>query len=192
MVYPSSILGAQQRESVWYCLVKNGTEKSSKDFIMEEKIIEVGSDGWTSLMGEIASTYGDGNLIKHEWLKEKFGLKGLVLNDFETVSDFLKAIEIQQFAYMSLVDKLRWDLLKDFKMYIKNQRGEGYIILRPEDQTQYGYDSFVDDIKKAIRVANLIMNNVQPVDMTQQAKDNDLRAKFGVMRQMLGSIKTNI
>ena len=77
-------------------------------------------------------------------------------------------------------------------MFIKNQRGEGYIILRPEDQTQYGYDSFVDDIKKAIRVANLIMNNVQPVDMAQQAKDNDLRAKFGVMRQMLGSIKTNI
>jgi len=160
--------------------------------IMEEKIIEVGSDGWTSLMGEIASTYGDGNLIKHEWLKEKFGLKVLVLNDFETVSDFLKAIEIQQFAYMSLVDKLRWDLLKDFKMFIKNQRGEGYIILRPEDQTQYGYDSFVDDIKKAIRVANLIMTNVQPVDMTQQAKDNDLRAKFGVMRQMLGSIKSGL
>ena len=159
---------------------------------MEEKIIEVGSDGWMSLMAEIADVYGDGSMIKHEWLKEKFGLKELLLEDYENVKDFLKAIEIQQFAYMSLVDKLRWDLLKEFKVFLRNQRGEGYYILRPSDQCQYGYDSFIDDVKKAIRVANLIMTNVQPVDMTQQAKDNDLRAKFGVMRQMLGSIKSGL
>ena len=156
---------------------------------MEEKIIEVGSDGWMSLMSEIADLYGDGGMIKHEWLKEKFGLKELQLEDYESVNDFLKAIEIQQFAYMSLVDKIRWDLLKEYKMFLRNQRGEGYYILRPSDQCQYGYDTFIDDVKKAIRLANLIMNNVQPVDLAQQAKDNDLRAKFGVMRQMLSSIK---
>lgn len=157
---------------------------------MEERIIEVGSDGWLGLLAEIADKFGDGSLIKHEWLKEKFGLKELALEDYETVSDFLKAIEIQQFAYMSLVDKLRWELLSEYKMYIRNIRGEGYEILRPEDQTQYGYDSFIDDVKKAIRVTGLIMNNVQKVDLTQQAKDNDLRAKFGIMKQMLSSIKT--
>ena len=157
---------------------------------MEERIIEVGSDGWLGLLGEIADKFGDGSLIKHEWLKDKFGLKELAIEDYETVSDFLKAIEIQQFAYMSLVDKLRWELLSEYKMYIRNIRGEGYEILRPEDQTQYGYDSFIDDVKKAIRVAGLIMNNVQKVDLTQQAKDNDLRAKFGIMKQMLSSIKT--
>ena len=156
---------------------------------MKDEIIEVGTDGWFSLIGEIASNFGDGKLIAHEWLKEKFGLKKLELEDFENVSDFLKAIEIQQFSYMSLVDKLRWDLLKEYKMYIRNVRGEGYEILRPEDQTQYGYDSFIDDVKKAIRIAGLIMNNVQPVDLTQQSKDNDLRAKFGIMKQMLSSIK---
>ena len=157
---------------------------------MEERIIEVGSDGWLGLLGEIADKFGNGSLIKHEWLKDKFGLKELAIEDYETVSDFLKAIEIQQFAYMSLVDKLRWELLSEYKMYIRNIRGEGYEILRPEDQTQYGYDSFIDDVKKAIRVAGLIMNNVQKVDFTQQAKDNDLRAKFGIMKQMLSSIKT--
>lgn len=145
-----------------------------------------------SLLAEIAEMYADGSLIKHEWLKGKFGLKELQLDDYETVKDFLKAIEIQQFAYMSLVDKLRWDLLKEYKMFLKNLRGEGYQILRPTDQVQYGYDSFVDDVKKAIRIATLIMNNVQQVDLAQQAKDNDLRAKFGVMRQMLGSIKSGM
>ena len=159
---------------------------------MEQKMIEIGSDAWSILLSEIVANYGDGKLIQHEWLKEKFGLKKLVLNEFETVDDFLKAIEIQQFSYMTLVDKLRWQMLEDYKAFIKNQRGEGYIILRPEDQTQYGYDSFIDDIKKAIRVAGLIMNNVQPVSMEQQSKDNDLRAKFGMMKQMLSSIKSKI
>lgn len=155
----------------------------------EKKIIEQGSEGWFNLLEEIAAEYGDGKLVKHEWLKEKFGLKVIRLQDFETVDDFLKGVDLQQFAYMSLIDKLRWDLLKNYKMYLKNQRGEGYIILRPEEQTQYGYDSFVEDVKKAIRIAGLIMSNVQPVDTAQQSKDNDLRAKFGVMKQMLGAIK---
>lgn len=155
-------------------------------------MIEVGSDAWSVLLSEIVANYGDGKLIQHGWLREKFGLKTLLLKDFDTVDDFLKAIEIQQFAYMTLVDKMRWQMLEEHKAYIKNQRGEGYIILRPEDQTQYGYDSFVADIKKAIRIAGLIMNNVQTVDMAQQAKDNDLRAKFGVMKQMLSSIKAKL
>lgn len=156
---------------------------------MEEKLIEVGSDGWMSLMEEIYTKFGDGSLIAHEWLKYKFGLKKLSFKDYETIDDFLKAIEIQQFAYMSLVDKLRWQMLEEYKAYIKNQRGDGYIILRPEDQTQYGYNSFIDDVKKAIRVAGMIMNNVSPVNMEQQSKDNDLRAKFGMMKQMLNSIR---
>lgn len=157
---------------------------------MEENIIEVGTDGWFNLLEEISVKFGSGNLILHEWLKDKFGFKKPELSKYESVDDFLKAVELQQFAYMSLVDKLRWDLLKEYKMYIRNIRGEGYEILRPEDQTQYGYNSFVDDVKKAIRLAGLIMNNVQMVDPAQQAKDNDLRAKFGVMKQMLGSIKS--
>lgn len=152
-------------------------------------MIQVGSDGWVNLLGEIAARFGDGSLIKHEWLKDKFGLKKLMLKDYATVDEFLDAIDIQQFAYMSLVDKLRWQLLENFKMYLRNIRGDGYVILPPQDQTQFGYDQFVDDVKKAIRVAGLIMNNVQPVDVSQQAKDNDLRAKFGILKQMLGGIK---
>lgn len=152
-------------------------------------MIEIGSDGWFGLLYEIAETFGDGSLIKHEWLKERFGLKELVLEEYDSVKDFLNAIETQQFAYMTLVDRLRWDLLKEYKMYIRNIRGDGYEIVQPNDQTQYGFDTFVGDVKKAIRIAGLIMNNVQQVDLAQQAKDNDLRAKFGIMKQMLGSIK---
>lgn len=158
----------------------------------EERLEKIGftPDGWAKFLGELAAIYGEGNLIPHDWLKEKFGLKKLELSDFETVDDFVEALNRQQFAYMQVVDSVRWELLKQEKMYMRNVRGEGYEIVRPNDQVQYGYDSFIEDIKKAIREANMIMSNVLQVDLSQQAKDNDLRAKFGIMRQMLSSIKT--
>ena len=74
-------------------------------------------------------------------------------------------------------------------MYLRNVRGDGYIILNPKDQTKYGYEKFVKDVKKAIEEAGLIMNNVKPVDMEQQSKDNDMRAKFSIMQTMLSTIK---
>lgn len=168
--------------------------KLSIVFMTDERLEKMGftPDGWASFVGQIASEYGDGKLISHQWLKEKFGFKKLQLEDFESLEDFLKSYDNQQMAYCTCVESLRMELLKQEKMYFRNVRGDGYSILRPEEQTQYGYDSFVDDIKKDIKKANLIMSNVLQVDLSQQAKDNDLRAKFGVMRQMLGSIKSGM
>ena len=147
------------------------------------------SEGWEIFLHKIAEEFGEGKHISHDWLKEQFGLEKLQLENFESSEDFIQAFTLQQFAYMNVVDAVRWGLLEQEKMYLVNVRGEGYVIMRPEDQTQFAYDGFISDIKKAIKVAGLIMNNVQPVDLTQQAKDNDLRAKFGVMKQMLAAIK---
>ena len=157
---------------------------------MEKEIIEIGSDGWNSLLSEIAANYADGSLIKHEWLKEKFGLKKIILGDYESVEDFIKAIDTQQFCYMSLVDRLRWQLLEDFKMFIKNIRGDGYIILQPKEQVQYAFDSLISDFNKSLKEATAIMGNVRKYsDFEQQAKDSDIRAKIGMMKQMFQGIK---
>lgn len=158
----------------------------------DEKLEKMGftQDGWSSFIGQIVAEYGDGKLISHLWLREKFGFKELQLSDFEDLESFLKARDIQQMTYGNAIEALRWELLKQEKMYFRNIFGEGYQIIRPDEQVQYGYDSFIKDIKKAIREAGLIMSNVRQVDFSQQAKDNDLRAKFGVMKQMLSSIKT--
>lgn len=157
----------------------------------DERLEKMGftPDGWVKFLGTLAAEYGDGKLISHDWLKEQFGLKKCSLEDYESVDEFVKALEVQQFAYMSIVDSVRWELLKQERMFIRSVRGEGYAVVKAEDQVQYGYDEFVSEIKKSIREAGLIMNNVLPVDLSQQAKDNDLRAKFGIMKQMLSSIK---
>ena len=64
--------------------------------------IEINSDAWISLLDDIATNYSDGKLISHEWLKEKFGLKRLVIEDFETTEDFIRELQMQQFSYMTV------------------------------------------------------------------------------------------
>ena len=151
--------------------------------------IEIGSDAWVSLLGEIAANYSDGTLIPHEWLRQKFGLKTLALEDFDTLEDFIEGLKRQQFTYMSMIDKLRWQLLEDEKMYIKNIVGDGYQILQSREQAKYGYDEFVRTVKKAIRESDMIMNNIRPVPPEQQYKDNDLRAKCSILKQMFNGIR---
>ena len=153
------------------------------------KQIEVNSEGWCSLIRTIASDYADGKLIPHEWLRRKFGLENLRMKDFDNTEDFIEAIQMQQFSYMTLVDTLRWKLLEDQKIYIKNIRGDGYQIVQPTEQVQYGYDQFLRDFKKAVKDANLIMQNVKSVPSEQQKKDNDLRAKCALLGQMVNGMK---
>lgn len=158
----------------------------------EAKIEKMGftPDGWNAFVAEIAAKFGDGTLIVHDYLKEKFGLKRLSLEDFATVEDFLKALEDQQWTYMSCIDALRWELLEQEKMFMRSIRGEGYEVIRPKDQVKFGYEQFIKNVKKEISEATLIMSNVLPIDDSEQkAKDSDLRAKFGLMKQMLATIK---
>ncbi len=147
------------------------------------------NQGWFELVNEIATKFSEGELIPHEWLKDKFGLKRLSIEDYPSLDELLEAYKLQQFTYMSSVDRLRCELLKERQICIRNVRGDGYEIIPSQDQTRYGYDEFIKDVNKAMREAKAIMNNVANVNLEQQAKDNDLRAKFAMLIQMLKSAK---
>ncbi|MGN1217134.1 MAG: hypothetical protein ACI4TD_04070 [Phocaeicola sp.] len=153
------------------------------------KLIEVNSEAWVSLLDEISKSYSDGELISHDWLKQMFGLGKIELSDYENIEEFLKALQMQQFAYMQLIETLRWQILKEHKLCIRNIPGSGYIVIKPEDQTQYAYDEFMKTIRKAIRETDLIMNNVRPFFSDQKYKDNDLKARCSMLKQMLGNLK---
>lgn len=155
--------------------------------VMEK--MEINSEGWFALLAEIANNYSDGALIPHQWLKDKLGLKRLDLNDFESPEELIKGHEVQQFAYMSFIDNIRWQLLEKENIYLRNIRGDGYVILNPKDQTKFGYDRFINEMKKLTKECDMIMNRVKNVPEEQRSKDNDMRAKFNIMRTMLSTIK---
>ncbi|MCM1295389.1 MAG: hypothetical protein NC311_07580 [Muribaculaceae bacterium] len=143
----------------------------------------------SALLEEILTNHTDGSLISHEWLRKKSGLETPAIGDYANTEEFLEAYQANQFAYMQIVDAIRWELLKSDNIYLKNVRGDGYVILNSNDQVQFGYDRFTDGLAKLIKETNLIMNNVRAVSSEQQSKDNDLRAKYAAMRMMLESVK---
>ncbi len=150
---------------------------------------EIKDELLSALIEEIITDHSDGSLISHEWLRKRSGIKIPIISEYSNTKEFLEVFQANQFAYMQLVDAIRWELLENESMYLKNERGEGYVILNPTDQTQFGYDRFQDRLHKLIKETNLIMNNVRQVELEQQSKDNDLRAKYAAMKMMLESIK---
>lgn len=153
------------------------------------KQIEIGTPEWCGLLSEITEMFNPGELISHEWLRCRFRFEKLDINDFDSTEDFICALQNLQFAYMNSIDALRWQLLEERSVYLKNIRGDGYTLLPSKEQVKYGYDEFVKAVKTAIKQADLIMNNVQPVPAEQQAKDNDLRARCSMLKEMLMNIR---
>lgn len=151
--------------------------------------MKIGTDAWENFKAELAANFKPGELISHEYLKEKFKFKKITFIECADTLDFVKSIEMQQFAYMTLIDSLRWELLKEYQLFLRNIRGEGYSFLPPTDQVRFAYDQAMTAIRKEINEANLIMNNVLSVDAEQQKADNDARARFAMLKQLLKGLK---
>lgn len=151
--------------------------------------IEVNSNEWVSILDEIQLKFADGSLISHDFLKMKFGTQIPKFSDYETVDQFVKAIDVQRFQYLDMVDLLRDRLLKDRKIYIINVLGEGYIVIQPQDQVKYAYESFFKKVRKLIGETTLIMKNVRQVSLEQQSTDNTIKAKYNALKNMIKTAK---
>lgn len=115
-----------------------------------------------------------GHVLTYEWLYDSFQI--------EMPTDDMAAAS---------ADDLRWKFLSDFKNFerelleihliaIRNVKGIGYEIVAPQDQTQWGFDSGIEGIKKAMHKA---VTRVSYVDLDKltpdQRKENaDTKAKL--------------
>ena len=156
---------------------------------MEKDNFILSEEQTSAIVDKIVSVFSDGKEITHECLKSLVGLREPSISDYSLTREYIEAYQQYQFAYMSIVEKLRTILLKEYKMYLKNNRGNGYMILRPNEQVRFGYDRLQDKISSALKEANEIMTYVQPVSFEQQAKDNDLRSKAALLKQILKGVK---
>ncbi|MBK5722133.1 hypothetical protein JGH11_14745 [Dysgonomonas sp. Marseille-P4677] len=153
------------------------------------KHIEINSNSWLSLIEEINNTYNPGDIILHEWLKDRFHLQKPRFKDYYNEDDFIRGVGLYNLDYLTLIDTLREQLLKDCKICLRSIRNEGYSIIPPKEQVKYGYDIFIKELKSLIKKIYAIMNNVRPVSATQRAIANDKIARFSLIKQMLSGLK---
>lgn len=155
-----------------------------------ESVKELTSEVLGQFEEELVANFDENQLISHKWLKEKFGLPKLSLEDYgKDVDAYIEAIQLQQFTYMAMVDKLREDLLKNKQCCLRNVWGNGYVIVPSNEQASYGYDQMMSDIKKALKQGSDIIKNVRPLPMEEQSKYYDTLAQLAKVRDVFANLK---
>jgi hypothetical protein len=134
---------------------------------------------WRQAVRDCMACFGYGDIIAMEWLRSKFEI------DF---SGTMTAAEYQErcFMFLSSMDGFRDELLFRHKMALKNIRGEGYLIIRPADHTDFAIQEAAKLIARGLRKGADILENT---DFTQLSSDelrknSDAQAKLGSLRSL--------
>lgn len=115
----------------------------------------------------VGGEYGYGDLISHEAIDE---LLQLDRPTGRMSHDELKAFELRR---MSGVSSLQDALLREHMMDMQNDRGRGYRILKPAEQTEHAVKSTDGAIRKAIREKRTRLFHVDHSQLTtEQRKEN--------------------
>lgn len=148
-------------------------------------------EAWKAIIFSIVEKYKPGELIEHDYLKNIADIQFPQYEDYDTSEDFKKAIDEYSFQYMNFIDKLRWDILEDFKLYLKNVKGEGYIFIPSNEQTDYAKKTAMRDINRTISTTIDIMLNVKhsELDMNEKRKNADELAKMAHLKQIIKVVK---
>ncbi|MBE5034180.1 hypothetical protein [Gallalistipes aquisgranensis] len=154
--------------------------------------IRIDSGPWNILVEEILAVYAPGSLIPHEWLKNRFRIRDkseLKFKDYGNEAEFIAALERIDRTYQFLVESLQSRLLEDRKGYLVNRHGEGYMILPYDEQVAYAYNRFIGKLERSIKKTDRIMKYRPPVSAEQQARDNDIIARYSWFTQMVPVLK---
>ena len=135
---------------------------------------------WERLLSSFSKSYGYGDKISHDYLYELFGIKFPAIGDFALTVDYNKANEEAAFKYLSMTKRLHDDLLLNFNKKLKSVRGEGYVILHPSDQIDYGYKKEIRDVRKSISESIKTVNhvNIRKLSDEERLKKTDYEARL--------------
>ena len=147
------------------------------------------NESWEHFVNIIAEKFKVGELIPHQYIKYEFKIETPKFSDYKTEIEYIKAFELLNFEYMSIIDKLRNDLLEFHSLYLKNIRGDGYVLLPPKEQTDYAKEKTNNDIKRALENGVKILSYIKHnhLDEIELRKNADALAKLSFMKNMIKS-----
>jgi hypothetical protein len=133
---------------------------------------------------------GESVVISHEEIMSLAEMQLPKYNDYDDQDDFMEAIKMHQFRYMTFIDGpggLRETLLEEHKVYIKNERGVGYYILPPTEQINHGITRTKSGVYRKIKQGNQIIVNTQfaMVSFDDKKKAHDSLAAWSMAKEML-------
>jgi hypothetical protein len=141
--------------------------------------------GWKNAIDMILERVKDkgyGVFFSHEELKE-----WLRIDPPRTIPES----KAKEFEYLNALDHIRTELLEDHCMYLDNKKGEGYIVLVPDDQIEKAPEKLTKKAQAAIRKAAkaLIYVNTELVSLESEALRLRKMEKIAFLKKAFGKRK---
>lgn len=111
------------------------------------------------------SEKGHGSFYSHAELKDLLDIK-----EPKTIEEYKKS----EFEYMNAMEPLREELLLEHNIYLSNKRGEGYVILKPDDQVKDGPEKTLARARALTVKAHNILLCVEEALLSEEMKKTRL------------------
>lgn len=136
----------------------------------------------------VGGEFAHGDMITHDAMDELLELRK---PSGRVSADEYKAYELSR---LSSVEALRSALLKDHMMDLQNERGKGFRILMPHEQTNAAMTDGEAAIRKAIRTkkARLVHVNHSALTAEQRKENTDAIIRTAAQVQALRQIKRGL
>ena len=134
-------------------------------------------------------TYGD--FISHKDIDRAMDRAAPTLakiGEMESQSELVECMQKYQFELLAATDALKKYLLKERKMMLVSVRGEGYRIVRPNEQTDIAVKAGWKQIIKGMKLTERGVENVNTALLTRDECSYNLsvRARLAGLRTMIG------
>jgi hypothetical protein len=150
---------------------------------MDEPVNVTLSPVWKQAVSDfLAAGFKDGDIVRHVWLEEHFGMEPL--KDGATIK--VEAMRERQFKWLQYVQAFRQELLEDHAIFLSSVYGEGYRVTPPAEQTAITMAKFEADAKQAYRNAALRLKHVRLEELSEaeRRENTDAVSKLSMLRGM--------
>jgi len=118
-----------------------------------QQVSKIGAGLVEEVVDQAAKVFSYGDMIPHSWILNAFKLE---MPTEGTLDAFRKI----QFEILGYTERFKDDLLARHKMYLKNVRGEGYLVIKPAEQTDTVMDALRVGVRTNIQKAMTALTNV--------------------------------
>ena len=132
---------------------------------------------YLGVVDEVVKKYTYGDVVPKDWLLKKLELSPPERGTFDEIKKY-------QLRVLSALEPLKETLLTEYNMLLNNIRGQGYLIVAPEQQSEVVWDKMKTNFGKEFRraVKGLVNIDLGKLSDTARKYNYDCQAKLATLR----------
>lgn len=155
---------------------------------MSEVVAVILFPAWKQAVQDfLAAGFKPGDVVKHAWLEQRFGIDALA----ENVALTSAAFKDRQFRWLQCVEAFKAELLEGHQIYLQSVHGEGFRWVPPHEQTSAAVERFEREAKHAYRKVGMRLTHLRAAELTdaQRRENMDAIGRISLLEGMQKAIE---